>query len=75
LRDFGPYGITHINVYVVTTVAMAWLSFVVKGFWALRDNITVAMVMLLKEAYNVSYYNIHMRSYLRLRDMKPYYNA
>jgi hypothetical protein len=31
---------------------MVWWSFAVKGFWALWDNIiTVAMVMLLREAY------------------------
>jgi hypothetical protein len=41
------------NMCVVITVAMVWLPFVVKGFWALRGNITtVAMVMLLKEVFN-----------------------
>jgi hypothetical protein len=36
---------------------MVWCSFAVKGFWALWDNIiTVAMVMLLKEAAVYMYY-------------------
>jgi hypothetical protein len=39
---------------VVITVAMIWSSFSVKGFWVLWDNIiTVAMVILLREAYYV----------------------
>jgi hypothetical protein len=42
------------NVCVVIIVAMVWCSFAVKGFWALWDNIiTVAMVMLLRDAYYV----------------------
>jgi hypothetical protein len=54
LRDFGPYATIFIYVFVVVTVAMVWRSFAVKGFWVLWANIiTVAMVMLLKEAYYV----------------------
>jgi hypothetical protein len=37
----------------VLTVAMIWWSFAVEGFWTSVENIiTVAMVMLLKEALN-----------------------
>jgi hypothetical protein len=35
----------------VTTVAVSWLSFAVKGFWAVwENNITVVMAVLLREA-------------------------
>jgi hypothetical protein len=52
--NFGPYVKIFMNVCVVITVAVFWCSFAVKGFWALWDNIiTVAMVMLLREAYYV----------------------
>jgi hypothetical protein len=54
LRDFGPYMIIFMNVCVVIAVAMAWRLYAVKDFWALWDNIiTVAMVMLLREAHYV----------------------
>jgi hypothetical protein len=54
LKDFGLYMIILMNVCVVIAVAMVWRSFAVKGFWALWDNIiTVAIVMLLREAYYV----------------------
>jgi hypothetical protein len=67
------------NVSVVITVAMVWWPFAVKRFWALWHNIiTVATVMLLRSAYCVhttqhSYYNLRIRSYLRLRRIKSYY--
>jgi hypothetical protein len=38
------------NVCAVIAVAMVWSSFVLQGFWALWENITVAMVMLVREA-------------------------
>jgi hypothetical protein len=42
------------NVCVGISVTIIWLSFAVKGFWALWYNIiTVAMVMLLREAHYV----------------------
>jgi hypothetical protein len=51
----GPSVIVFMNLCVVITVAMVWwLSFVLKGFWVLCDNIiTVYMVILLKEAFNL----------------------
>jgi hypothetical protein len=36
-------------VCVVMTFDLVWSSFAVKGFWALWDNITVAMLMRLQE--------------------------
>jgi hypothetical protein len=45
------------NVCVIT-VAMLWSSFALKALWALWDNIiTVAMVMLLREATMYMYYS------------------
>jgi hypothetical protein len=42
------------NVCIVTTVATVWQTSVVKGLQALWDNTAaVAMVMLLREPYNV----------------------
>jgi hypothetical protein len=35
------------------TFDLVWSSFAVKGFWALWDNITVAMLMRLQEAFNL----------------------
>jgi hypothetical protein len=50
----GPSVIVFMNLCVVTTVAMVWLSFALKGFWVLCDNIiTVYMVILLTEAFNL----------------------
>jgi hypothetical protein len=51
VRDFGPYVIMFTNAFVVVTITVVWLSFAIKGFWTLWDNIiTVATVMLLKKA-------------------------
>jgi hypothetical protein len=42
------------NMCVVITIAIVWLSFSVTGFWYLWDNvITVTMLMLLKKAFNL----------------------
>jgi hypothetical protein len=37
LRCFELYGIIFINVYVVITVTMLWLSLAVNRFWVLWD--------------------------------------
>jgi threonyl-tRNA synthetase len=53
----------------VTTVAVAWLSFAVKGFWAVwENNITVVMAVLLREAcyVHVLIYNTTQHSYYNL---------
>jgi hypothetical protein len=42
--------IIFLNVGAVITVAMVRCIYDVKGFWALRYNITVAVIMLLREA-------------------------
>jgi hypothetical protein len=73
LRDFGPHVIIFMNVCVIT-VTLVWLSFAVKGFRALLDNIiSVAIVMLLREAYYVHALQLStviIRSYLRLHCIK-----
>jgi hypothetical protein len=52
LRNFGSYVIIFMTVCVVETVAIVWWSFAIKRFWFLwDDDITVAEVMLLGEAY------------------------
>jgi hypothetical protein len=40
------------NVCVITIVDVVWRSSAVTGFWALWDNIIVAMVILLKDDFN-----------------------
>jgi hypothetical protein len=52
LRDFKPYVTIFMNVCVITIVDVVWRSSAVTGFWALWDNIIVAMVILLKEDFN-----------------------
>jgi hypothetical protein len=63
-RDFGPYVIIFMNVCVITD-AMVWWSFAVKVFWALWDNIiTVAMAVLLKEAYYEGWWKISVTEFI-----------
>jgi hypothetical protein len=39
LRAFRLYVIIFMNVCAVITIAVVWLSFAVKGFWALWDAV------------------------------------
>jgi uncharacterized membrane protein len=65
LRDFGSYEIIFMNVCVIITVTTVWLSFAVKGFWALCSSvITVAIVMLLRRFIMYLYHGIDFWLYI-----------
>jgi hypothetical protein len=56
-----------VSIYTINNVGcfVGWRSFAVEGFWALWDNIiTVAVVILLREAYYVLYVSTIARQLL-----------